>query len=213
MITFESTQLWKSTLAARTEPDQFHQERERLRAALLSFRDRAGMLAGEISRDLPDYTVHDISHLDALWQMADLIVGSEYEITPTEAFVLGGTFLIHDLGNGLAAYPDGINAMYVSAPWRDAVSLILRKKLGRAPTLQEIDRADDSTRRDATGRVLRALHAQQADRLALVSLDRSGFRRRQILDRRCVSERHLRPHDRPHSSQSLVGDRSIEVGV
>jgi hypothetical protein len=168
MVTFESVGLWSRTLAAKPN-DQFNQEREKLRAAYLSFRERAALLAAEIARDLPDYTVHDVTHLDALWQMADLIAGPDYELTPTEAFVLGGAFLTHDLGNGLAAYPDGVDAMYASATWRDALSLILRRKLGRAPTLEETQAADSDIKKIATAQVLRALHAQQAERLALVS--------------------------------------------
>lgn len=168
MITFEHTGLWSRTLATRPK-DQFSHEREKLRVAFLSFRDRAALLAAEIARDLPDYTVHDVTHLDALWQMADLIAGPDYELTPTEAFVLGGAFLTHDLGNGLAAYPDGIESMYDSATWGDALALILRKRLGRAPTLAEAESADGEIKKAATAQVLRALHAQHAERLALVS--------------------------------------------
>lgn len=127
------------------------------------------MLAAEIARDLPDYTVHDVTHLDALWQMADIIAGPDYELTPTEAFVLGGAFLIHDLGNGLAAYPDGVTSTYASGAWNDALSLILRKGLGRAPTQEDVQSADGDTKKAATAQVLRILHAQHAERLALVS--------------------------------------------
>jgi len=170
MFTFESTGLWARTLAVKAK-DQFSREREHLRDAFLAFRDRAAMLAMEIARDLPDYTVHDLTHLDALWQMADVIAGPEYELTPTEAFVLGGAFLVHDLGNGLAAYPEGVGLMYASATWSDALSLILRRKIGRAPRNDEVMKADDSTKKMATNEVLRTLHAMHAERLARVSKD------------------------------------------
>jgi hypothetical protein len=77
--------------------------------------------------------------------------------------------LTHDLGNGLAAYPDGVAAMYASIPWRDAISIILRKRLSRVPTSEEIQAADESAKKEATAQVLRTLHAQQAERLALAS--------------------------------------------
>jgi len=51
------------------------------------------MLAGDIHRDLPDLTVHDITHLDALWEMADLVAGPDYPLNPLEAFALGAVFL------------------------------------------------------------------------------------------------------------------------
>lgn len=169
MGTFEDSPLWKRTLAAHKGSDQFRAERERVRSALLSFRDRAAVLAQEISRDLPDYTVHDITHIDALWFLADLIAGERYELTPTEAFVLGGAFLIHDLGNGLAAYPEGVSTLRATPQWRDAVSMILRKKYGTVPSPLDIESADENTKKLATEQVLRVLHAQHAERLALVS--------------------------------------------
>jgi hypothetical protein len=64
-------------------------------------------LAAEIHRDLPEFTVHDITHLDALWEIADIVAGEQFSLTPPEAFVLGGAFLLHDLGMSLAAYPQG----------------------------------------------------------------------------------------------------------
>lgn len=181
-MTFENTGLWRRTLEAKPK-DQFSHEREKLRAALLSFRERAALLAAEIARDLPEYTVHDLTHIDALWQMADLIAGPEYELTPTEAFVLGGAFLVHDLGNGLAAYPDGIEAMHRTATWNDALSLILRRKLGRAPAPDEVRAADEGTKKAATAEVLRTLHAIHAERLALVSwTDPVGGARRYLIE-------------------------------
>ncbi len=169
MLNFESVPLWVHKLARQPDPDIFNTERERLRTAFLSIRDRASMLAGEIARDLPDYTVHDITHLDALWRLADLISGPDYPINPAEAFVLGAAFLIHDLGNGLAAYPEGISAMYSSTLWRDSVSILLRKQLGRVPTADEIRNVDGQAKKLATRQVLRTLHAQQAEHLGSIS--------------------------------------------
>src|SRR5882757_3000949 len=154
MRSFETTNLWKSSLARRDQ-DEFAEPRERLRSVLMSFRGRAGMLAAEIARDLPDYTVHDITHLDALWHLANLIAGPDASLSPPEAFVLGGSFLVHDLGNGLAAYPDGINELRRSSIWLDAVALILRRELGRAPTDGELKNPAASVEREATGNVLR----------------------------------------------------------
>jgi len=104
---FRATHLWKATLGPQKR-DQHAAPRERLRNALEKFRERAAVLAGEIPQDVCDLTVHDITHIDALWETADVIAGTELSFTPTEAFVLGGAFLIHDLGMGLAAYPGGL---------------------------------------------------------------------------------------------------------
>ena len=92
----ENSDLWRTTLAAR-ENDEHPAERERLRTAFLRFRANASHLAWEIRRDLPNLTIHDITHLDALWEVSSTIAGDSYSLTPTEGFVLGGAILLHDL--------------------------------------------------------------------------------------------------------------------
>jgi len=169
MKRFEKTSLWQRTLAPQLDPDVEATNRARLRAAYESFRDRSAMLAGEIAIDLPEFTVHDISHLDALWEMAQLIAGEKFPLTPAEAFVLGGAFLIHDLGMGLAAYPDGIASLRKAAPWDDTIAALLRNKLGRQPTSDELKSPSENIQNHAMRQVLRELHAKHAERLALIS--------------------------------------------
>src|SRR2546421_394414 len=112
MLDYQKTVLWRNSLAPQqVDDDKTSEARERLRQAYEQFRKKAAFLANEIHSDLPDYTVHDISHSDTLWDMASLIAGPEIIPNPVEAFVLGGAFLIHDIGMGLAAYPEGIDAL------------------------------------------------------------------------------------------------------
>ena len=165
---FTDTKLWQITLALQGHDDSEDITRERLRTTYLRFRDRAELLAGEIARDLPDYTVHDVTHLDALWELADLIAGSDFPLTPTEAFVLGGAFLIHDLGMGLAAYPNGIEDLKKEPLWNDVVTSLLKEKLGRLPSKDELINLDIEIQKQATAQVLRNLHAKHAERLALI---------------------------------------------
>jgi hypothetical protein len=169
MEDFERARLWTESLARQAEPDASADVRENLRSAFMNFRLRAAALANEIARDLPDYTVHDIKHLDALWHLADLIGGKRTHLTPLESFVLGGAFLVHDLGMGLAAYPDGISSLRSSPTWDDAMARELRHQLGRAPTTAELRSPNASVEKVALGNVLRSLHAEHAERLALVS--------------------------------------------
>src|SRR5687768_5344958 len=130
MADFRNTRLWRSTLAEQNEPDQFADGRERLRNAFLRFRDKASRIAGEIQRDLPEFTVHDASHLDALWEMADLISGSDLPFTPMEAFLFGGVALIHDLGMAAAAFPGGTRELEDDPSWGDMVTAVLKRKHG-----------------------------------------------------------------------------------
>jgi hypothetical protein len=176
MPSFETARLWRRSLARQTESDESAGPRERLRSAFMAFRERAALLSGEIARDLPDFTVHDITHLDALWHLSDLIVGEHIELTPLEAFVLGGAFLIHDLGNGLAAYPDGISTLRSTPIWDDAMALALRHELGRAPSSTELHHPSPELEKQVLANVLRHLHAEHAERLALVSWSDSDTR-------------------------------------
>jgi hypothetical protein len=142
--------------------------RERLRHAFVQFRDRAKLLAAEIARSLPDYTVHDITHLDALWEMADLVAGPDVSLNPLEAFVLGGAFLLHDLGMGLAAYPGGLEELKAHPIWRDTVASELMRLRGRPPTPRELRHPRKEIEELSVREVLRALHAERASQLALV---------------------------------------------
>ena len=177
-LDFERTRLWQATLAP--QPDDPHEKaRTRLREAFGEFRERAAALTQEIARDLPDFTVHDVTHLDALWEMASLIAGDGYPLTPAEAFVLGGAFLIHDAGMGLAAYPEGVAALRRNKVWQDTVAMQLRTELERTPTPEELANPPAEIQKEATRGALRQLHAQHAEGLALLTWkapDGTGYR-------------------------------------
>ncbi len=88
MYAFEKTPFWKRTLGVQGKDDVDREARDELRAAFLRFRKQAESLAGEIARFLPEYTVHDIRHIDALWGTASTIGGPKYNLTPMEASCL-----------------------------------------------------------------------------------------------------------------------------
>jgi len=123
----------------------------RLREAFFSLRHRASALATEISHDVPSLTLHDLSHLDALWETADTIVGDELlsgpepYLNPLETFVLGCAFLTHDLVQSRAAlgmsdddlrrdirFADilvscKVNAADDEEAWAEAISIYVRE--------------------------------------------------------------------------------------
>ena len=174
MNTITDTSLWRRTLGSEGASELDQVAREKLRSCYVAFRGRAGLLAAEIHRDLPDFTVHDITHLDALWEVADLVGGSELEINPAEAFVLGGSFLLHDLGMSLAAYPQGLEELKRRQTWTDTVSLQFMEEHNRQPTAEELAAPPPEIVRAATGYLLRSLHAEQAERLGMVSWSASA---------------------------------------
>lgn len=169
MNRFEKTSIWQKTLGKQLEPDPHEKEREFLRVEFENFRERAKLLANEIALVLPDFTVHDISHIDALWETAELAVQDDFELTPAEAFVLGGTFLIHDLGMGLASFPNGVAELKKEAIWKDTVTSLIKEKINRPILEDDYLKLDKETEKIATENVLRLLHAKHAEKLALIS--------------------------------------------
>lgn len=149
-------------------PDDPHgAARERLRGSHLDCKERATLLAGEIARTFPHLTVHDGTHLDAVWEMVDLVAGDEIELNAFEAYILGGAILLHDLGLAVAAYPEP-DTLRADPRWNDAVALVLEGRLGRHPSKREIAEADADVQQASQEVLLRRLHAERAERLALV---------------------------------------------
>jgi hypothetical protein len=155
---------------------------DRLLSSYLSFKKRATELAAEIERSFSHLTVHDEEHLDALWQIVDLIVPSGMTLNPVEAYLLGGAILLHDLGLSVAAYPNP--AVLREEPrWTDSVTSVFERRAGRRPRAEELNMPDAEIIREAEELLLRQLHAKQAEALATVHwLDDRGEQRFLIED-------------------------------
>ncbi|WID98160.1 ATP-binding protein [Bosea vestrisii] len=95
--------------------------------------------------------------------MADLIVGSDYNLNPAEAFVFGCSALLHDAGMTIAAFPGGLDELSKTAEWQDAEAFI-KKKLEQANGVTISD-LPDNIKRQVNFTALRALHAENAERL------------------------------------------------
>jgi hypothetical protein len=162
---YERSALWRSAFSKkRNDPDEL--DRTALAAAFRELRDRAGMLVGEIHSILPQLTVHDLTHADTLWDVASEICGPEITLNPLEGFVLGASFLLHDAGMALAAYPNGLKDLENSAEWRDAVVSAWKKKGVEEPTDAQRAEPDKDIHNEAIFQVLRSRHASQAKTLA-----------------------------------------------
>jgi hypothetical protein len=96
-----------------------------------------------------------------------LIAGSAYQLTPTEAFVLGSTFLIHDLAMSRAAYQTG--GEFSGDQFRDRVAKRLAARLGKWPATHEIDSAPAEIKEEVTREIIRIRHAPQAESLPSLS--------------------------------------------
>lgn len=158
MADFERTPMWLATLAEQ-EDDPFPNERETLRNAYRHLRENGGVLAAEVPDAMRDLTVHDLSHIDALWDLASQIAGPGIleTLTPTEAFVFGGAAIVHDLGLSAVAYPTGFDEIRNSSAYRVAYGLAERH--GEDAPAAALDR-------QALRQVIRLEHADKATSLA-----------------------------------------------
>jgi hypothetical protein len=161
---YQKSNLWLKAFSDR-DNDRYAAERQRLRSSLDQLRERAGMLANEIAADLRELTVHDLSHSDALWDVAEVITGDNEELNPLEAFVLGAVFLIHDLGMGLAAYPLGMESLKDHTLWIGMLRNFFKKQTGRSPDQNELDQPPLDVLRRTQFEMLRVLHAERAEKL------------------------------------------------
>jgi len=162
---FAETAIWNRTLGTPQSAQSSESARRRLVSAFDGARTYATHLAAEIARDLPAFTQHEVTHLDALWEMADIAAGPDYPLSPCEAFVLGCAFLVHDLGMSVAAYPGGISELRSQRVWRDMVATVLRRQGGRFPSLTEIDGASNEVLVAADRETLRLLHPERCQKL------------------------------------------------
>ena len=156
------SKLWQRTL--EDPHDGTDPARQRLKTALINMRSRTAELVQLIPGDCKGLTVHDVTHLDALWEMADLIAGDNFPINPAEAFVWGAAVLIHDAGMTIAAYPGGINDLVQTDEWKDIAFLYLKEN-GIEPSSLLIQSPPFNLRSSIIFSVLRRLHARQAENL------------------------------------------------
>ena len=148
----QETGIWKNAF-------QGHLDNPKVRmlvASLESFRDKVGLLTSRIATALPELTIHDITHLDALWEVADTVVGDDFPLNPLEGYIFGGAVLLHDAALCFEAYSGGLQGLRNTVEWRDAYARIS----GYTRNAQTVHaQADFET--------LRNLHASQALKLAV----------------------------------------------
>ena len=144
----EQSRLWQQTFSDITDPNV-----SRLATSLRVARDRVNHLTSRIVTSLPSLTMHDLSHLDGLWNVAGTIAGDNFRLNPLEGYIFGTAVLLHDAALCFEAYKGGQQAVRDSIQWRDAHN---RCKHNQAEV--DLDAVDFEA--------LRSLHAAQAARLA-----------------------------------------------
>jgi hypothetical protein len=164
-LDFVSAPLWRKNLAARPRNDDHHGQRERLRASYLAMRDNTAVLLAENARSMPEFTVHDISHVDALWETASLMCGDQVGLNPAEAYVLGCAFVLHDAAMGAASYETSVPDALGQQRWRDLVSVAYFHRKGCWPDRAELDTPPAEIAEACQATAIRETHAEQARKL------------------------------------------------
>lgn len=163
MENYERTITWQKTLGLQNVNGQTVVDHYRV--IFFAFRKKVQHIAAGISRSLPDYTVHDITHIDALWEMADQICGAEYALTPLEGFVLGGAFLLHDLAMSVSAFPEGIAELERLPLWHDTVIQKSKDLQLEIPEQFTYSSLNQELKEQVLTSVLRKQHAKAAEQL------------------------------------------------
>jgi hypothetical protein len=159
---FRLTWLWRHAFV-NPLPDVTVTEQEFFRDRYLAMRDKAAVLVSQIASAMPGLTVHDVTHLDALWETASLVSEGAITVSPAEAFVFGASVLLHDSAMSLAAYPDGLNGLKETIAWKDTVTALMGAS---EEGLKAVEQLPPEIVQRAVPEVLRQLHAQQAEVLA-----------------------------------------------
>lgn len=140
--------------------------RTRLQTAIARMREQVSSLLTMVPTDCKDLTVHDVTHLDALWEMASLLSGNCSDLNPAEVFVLGSAILLHDAGLTTAAYPEGLEEIKKTPEWTDIAAAYLRQS-GTDVSTDSILNPPAQIFPSVKFAVLRALHAKQAESMAV----------------------------------------------
>lgn len=167
------TSLWRRSLARRTH-DLRKEAQERLAVSYESVRRTIIPLLREVTHTAPDFTQHDETHSDALWETAGHVYDDLDGINPAEAWLLGCAFLIHDAAMGRIP-PDEDIAEYMGRPvWRDLMAATFLEMRGRWPNDAEISDPPEDVYNACLTRAIRNTHASRGADLVTKAWRMSG---------------------------------------
>lgn len=148
MMTYKDSTLWKEAFNDKYE---HHVLRERLTNAFEIAHNNASFLLDKIRIDFPSLTIHDITHVDSLWQVASVIAGDDYQLNPLDGFILGCSFLIHDAALSYIAV-GGKETLRSTTEWKDF----------HGDYISQLDMSSEEKEYETDFRTIRYLHAKYA---------------------------------------------------
>jgi hypothetical protein len=164
LLPFERTGLWRSAFRGRSN-DALADATTFYSSHLRDLREKARTLVDRIRTDMPYLTVHDITHLDALWEIGSTIAGPSYSLTAAEGYVFGAAVLLHDAAMCLAAFPRGLAEIAETDEWKDTIVMLFVEGHGAHPKPEEILDPPKEIVERAVPVVLRQIHARRAEQL------------------------------------------------
>jgi hypothetical protein len=168
---FFETDLWKKAESDATAAG-YAEKWERIDAEFRHTWSRATQVAAQIAKELPQLTLHDEFHLNAVFEMGGQISGSDYELTPMEVVVFGMAVAVHDLAHTTTAYEGGLASIKETNEWKDAVVQLLNLDLDDDDPSPDVFENPDQHINDAALFItLRKLHADQAEKLLSFEID------------------------------------------
>lgn len=170
---FRQTYLWRQAFET-PRSDSLPGEQDYFRTQYLLLRDKAAQLVNRIAVDLPGMTLHDVTHLDALWDTASLVADGAVTVNPAEAFVLGASILLHDAAMSLGAYPNGLADIRKTLAWQDAAARLSRADEESGGKGFDVAAPPKDIEDRLIADVLRRLHAEHAEKLAEQAWDANG---------------------------------------
>ncbi|MER9691366.1 ATP-binding protein [Mesorhizobium sp. M0179] len=124
-------------------------------------RARVKSLLEYIPADCKSLTVHDISHIDALWEMASIANDKRITLNPAEGYVFGMAALLHDAGMTAVAFTGADQELRETQEWKDYESLLEDKLRVEGRTMPRVEMDQQ-----VMFSTLRELHARKAEDLA-----------------------------------------------
>jgi len=150
----ENTKIWKKSF---TNINENQIEVEKLKASLISTRGKMLHIVNRISAEFPDLTLHDITHLDKLWEMSDLLLKDSFDLNPLETYILGVSILLHDSALTYLAYENGVDTLRNDIFWKDSY-----KKMKS----ENIIESEEDLLKFVDFLTIRKLHASQAEKIS-----------------------------------------------
>lgn len=164
--TIFNSKIWRETLDSNSNFSKlFKDEVDTLRTSFIAIRRNATVIAEKIQSSQPGLTIHDITHLDALWETATTVGGPDLDLNPLEAFVFGSAVLFHDLGMALVLWDEQIENLKHSKEFRDLAFNLFLEEFKKRPTEEELANLPKELETTVIAIRLRDLHAFKAKEL------------------------------------------------